>query len=106
MNVMAASLPARATQKSWVGLKTVPSAISPETKGQPSVPPVANFRKPAADQVPRPSPMIFSRPAHRKMIPMTITAEGDRECMLAIENLHGDADSLLAPARRQERRPA
>ena len=48
MTVIAASLPARATQKSWVGLKTVPSATSPVTKGQPSVPPVANFRKPAA----------------------------------------------------------
>ncbi len=42
------ALPATDSHRLWVGLNTVPSATSPATNGQPSVPAVANFRKPAA----------------------------------------------------------
>ncbi len=67
---IAAELSARASQMPWVGLNTVPSAISPETNGQPSVPAVANFRNPPASNASGAS--SFSSPAHRKMMPTMI----------------------------------
>ena len=45
MTLISASLPAIASHRPCVGLNTVPSATSPATNGQPSVPAVANLQE-------------------------------------------------------------
>ena len=42
MTLMALSFAAIPTQNAWVGLKTVPSATSPDTNGHPRLPAVPN----------------------------------------------------------------
>ena len=45
MTLMALSFAAIPTQNAWVGLKTVPSATSPDTNGQPRLPASAELEE-------------------------------------------------------------